>query len=88
MWGPSIMFMIMGSVPYISKRLGGNVKEEVVPVYRNMFRTGLIILIFCLLGLFLNDPFDIVLPTIPILFFGLWSIVHLNKVISKDAEEK
>lgn len=87
MWGPGIMFVIMGTVPYLSERLGGSVKEEVKPIYKYMFKTGLLTVLLYLVGKMLNQPYEIILPTLPVLVFGVWAIKYLNSMIFGEGNE-
>lgn len=79
MWGPAIMFMIIGSTPLMIIKVGGEVKSQALSIYKNMFRTGFAMLILCFVGIAFPSPFQYVIPAVPILPFCLWVIHYVNK---------
>lgn len=88
LWGPGIMFMIIGTVPYLSERLSGTVKEEVKPIYKYMFKTGLLTVLLYIVGKILGQPYEVILPPLPILLFGVWAIKVLNSMIFEERIEE
>lgn len=84
MWGPAIMFMIIGVTPLIIKKVGGVVKSEAIQIYKNMFRTGFVMLIFCFVGSAFPSPFHYIIPSLPILPFCLWMIHYVNKMFYSE----
>lgn len=78
MWAVGIMYLMIGSVPIFVKHLNGIIKPSVLPIYKNMTRCGLGILLLSLIALFVKEPFDKIIPVIPVMFLALWMLKFTN----------
>lgn len=80
MWGIGIMFLIMGSVPFWVYHMRGELKPIVLPVYKNMRRCGIGVLILSVVGVFIKEPFEQVLSVLPVLILSIWMIKYLDNM--------
>lgn len=80
MIGVGISFLMMGSVPYWTRKLGGEMNPVAALIYRRMFLSGLMVSLLCVVALFTPSPFNMIIPVLPVMVLAIWTLTLIKRL--------
>ncbi|MFS0815369.1 hypothetical protein ABC382_00175 [Lysinibacillus sp. 1P01SD] len=84
MIGVGIGFILNGLVPIIvTKKLKGEMKEEVVKIHRGFMGCGVAILFLYSIGYFFDKTYQIIISALPVMVFALYMLSYINKLLKQ-----